>query len=217
MNKTILVTRPNHDSTTDYLYYWTKPVLEMASKRGFKILDLDSKKANRKSFESYLESNTPGFIFLNGHGSEDKIAGYNDEVLLDEQTIDSKKLLNTILYSRSCRSALIFGRMAILKGGAKAFVGYSRDFVFLIDKNFITRPYLDQIAQMFLEPSNLVSTTIIKGHSVGEADKRSRFEMRKALFRSLSSAASELESMSAPFLLSNISSQTVWGDASATL
>ncbi len=217
MNKTLLVTRPNHDSTTDYLYYWSKPVLDIAVKHDFKVLDLESKKANRKYFESYLRSNDPGFIFLNGHGSEDVIAGYNDEVLLDDQSIISKKLDGKVLYSRSCRSAVFFGKKVVTHGGAKAFIGYSRDFVFLIDTDYITRPYLDPIARMFLEPSNLVATTLIKGHSVADADKRSRFEMRKALFRSLSSAASESESRSAPFLFSNIASQTIYGDTSATL
>jgi hypothetical protein len=216
MNKTILITRPNHDSTTDYLYHWSKPVIDVANKKRFKVLDLEGKKANRKNFESYLFSNNPDFIFLNGHGSEDKIAGYGNEILVDKESFNSKGFSNKIMYSRSCRSALVLGGIAV-KGGMRAFVGYCQDFIFLIDNNYITRPYLDPVAKLFLEPSNLVPTTLIKGHTVKEANLRSKNAMRKVLFRSLSSNASESESKSAPFLLSNMSSQTVHGDDTATI
>lgn len=217
MNKTILVTRPNHDSTTDYLYHWSKPVIDVANKKMFKVLDLDGKKANRKYFESYLESKNPSLVFLNGHGSENEIAGYDNEILIDSSSLDSKKLSNKILYARSCRSALVLGKNSVSKGGVKAFIGYSRDFVFLIDKNYITRPYLDPVAKLFLEPSNLIPTTLIKGHTSKEAHIRSKAAMRTNLFKSLSSNASESESQSAPFLLSDMTSQTLHGDVMATL
>lgn len=217
MDKTILITRPNHDSTTNYLYYWSKPVIEVATKKGFKILDLQGKKANRKTFESYLNTNKPSLIFLNGHGSEEKIAGYNNEILVDNLTVKTNLLEGKIMYSRSCRSAVALGKNVIVHGKAKAFIGYSRDFIFLIDNNYSTKPYLDPVAKPFMESSNLVATTLIKGHSVKEAHLRSKSEMKKALLKSLLSDATEAESRSAPYLLSNFSSQTIYGDESATI
>ena len=82
MSKTILGTRPNHDAATDYLYHWSEVVMRQATEKHFKVLDLKGEKANRKNFTSYIQSKQPAFIFINGHGAADMIAGYDDEALL---------------------------------------------------------------------------------------------------------------------------------------
>lgn len=59
----LLVTRPNHDNPTNYLYYWSKQVIDEANKKKINVLDLAAKKSNRKDFLSYINKHNPKFYF----------------------------------------------------------------------------------------------------------------------------------------------------------
>ena len=82
MNKSILITRPNHDLATTYLYWWSKKVIDKCQEKEIKYFDLKGKKASKKNFDSYLKRNNPSFIFINGHGSEEVVTGWDNEILL---------------------------------------------------------------------------------------------------------------------------------------
>ncbi len=64
MDKTLLITRPKHDSTVRYLFYWAKDALELAKKKGMKVWDLDGQRANRKEVESILKKRKPSLVFF---------------------------------------------------------------------------------------------------------------------------------------------------------
>jgi Zn-dependent peptidase ImmA (M78 family) len=68
--KKLLVTLPDHDDATFYIFHWSKPILEEAERRGVKVLKLEGEKANRKTFFDFLNSHNPSFLILNGHGDE---------------------------------------------------------------------------------------------------------------------------------------------------
>jgi len=173
MSNSILVTRPNYDITTNYLFHWTKQVISFSKKRNITTYDLYGSKATRSNLESYYGKRKPKIIFLNGHGSSDVITGQDDEAITD--------------------------------------------FIFYRNDNFSTKPLKDPIAKYFLEPSNLVMTTIIKGNSVKEADKRSKRSMKKNFLKLLTSTSSADEREIAPYLWSNIRAQVVLGDETATI
>ena len=82
MNKALLITRPNHDPGTNYLFYWAGEVIIVAQKKGITVLDLSKDKATKKNFDSYLKRNQPKLIFLNGHGNKDSILGFDNEPLI---------------------------------------------------------------------------------------------------------------------------------------
>lgn len=90
MNSALLLTRPNHDIGTNYLYYWSEVAVNLTY--GFKILDLKGSKANRVNFASYIKNHQPSIVFFNGHGSENSIYGYNDEVIIESN--NNEYLLN---------------------------------------------------------------------------------------------------------------------------
>lgn len=209
MSKIILITRPNHDLTTNYLYFWSEPVIATAKKHRFTILDLAKNKANRKTFFSYLKSKKPAFIFLNGHGSKKEISGYDNEVLIN--TNSSLPYSPSIIYARSCDSGQILGKLLIQKG-VNAFIGYNRKFVFLYDPIYNAKPQKDPIAKIFLEPTNLIPTTIIKGHSSYSAHKRSQENMHKNFSQLLLSSSSSEEKYCASLLWSNIKCQIHLGN-----
>jgi len=117
MNRTVLVTRPNHDITTTYFYFWSEAVLKLAARR-HKVLDLHGKKANRKTLESYTKKHKPNFFFFNGHGSEAILAGYNNEPIL---ILNQNEGLcsGSIIYIRSCSAVKILGP-SLINHNAKA-------------------------------------------------------------------------------------------------
>lgn len=215
MTKTILITRPNHDPTTDYLCHWSKLIVTKARDKNFTVLDLYGVKANRNTFLSYLKSNHPILVILNGHGSPETIAGYNDEPILS--TYDSvNNLKGKIMYVRSCSCGGNLGNHLILHK-VKVFIGYKNDFIFFRDTSFITRPLDDPVAKIFLEPSNLVATTLIKGHPAIEAHNRSRNIMSKTVRKLLSSEATGEERMFASMLWSNMQGQVLLGNQKAII
>ncbi len=207
MINTLLVTRPNHDPTTNHLFHWSSLVIKEASKKNINTFDLSGKKANKKNFTSYINKNQPHLIFLNGHGAEDKITGFNNETLIalgENETILSGK----VVYARSCKAAKRLGPNCV-KNGTLAFIGYKHDFVFQYSLTRITRPLTDQIAKLFLEPSNLVIIALLKGNNVKSSYQRSQKAMYKNLSFTLSSKATPTERYSAPFLWRNIKSQVL--------
>lgn len=215
MKKVVLITRPNHDPVLNYLYYWTSSVVELAETKKYSTFDLKAERSNRELLNSYTRKHNPSFIFFNGHGNSNSILGHDNKVLVD--TGKSITLLKgRIIYSRTCDSASKLG-MKSTSIGTIAFIGYIRPFVFAYNRNYVSKPLNDKLAKIFLEPSNLVATTILKGHPVKEAHRRSREAMRKNLFRILSSEASLEERVLASHLWNNITNQKLIGNSGAKI
>lgn len=210
----LLVTRPNHDNATNYLYYWSKQVIDEANKRKVNVLDLAGKKSNREDFLSYTKKHNPKLLFLNGHGSDSSICGYDDEVLID----CSNNFINfkdSIIVSRSCRSARILGKI-LIKNGLQAFIGYVNNYVVKVSKRKVTNPLNDKIASLYLEPSNLIVNVLLKGGTVVEADKRSKKMLLVNLGRVFASNSNDKEDI-ARWLYHDYCSQVVYGNGQATL
>lgn len=213
-SKVVLVTRPNHDITTTYFCLWAEKTLSLASRK-HKVLDLHSKKANRKTFESYAKKHRPNFFFFNGHGSDEVVAGYDNEPLL-VSTKNDNLCLNSIVYIRSCSAAKILGE-SLIRQSAKSCIGYVTKFGFmrLVEKE--REPLSDPLAKLYLEPSNIVATTLLKGHTALEAHCRGIVEMKKNLKKMLSSENPLADATGVVLLWSNIRGQVVLGDQNATI
>ncbi|MBU1071175.1 hypothetical protein KKG65_02050 [Patescibacteria group bacterium] len=209
----LLITRPNHDLGTNYLYNWSEHVIEIAKKKMVKVLDLKAKKANKKNMTSYILKNNPSLLFLNGHGSFTTIMGQKNEILLDKNT-DERLVKDRIIYARSCSAGAVLGGILVNRG-AKTFVGYIGSFILVMEKDKGFHPLEDQMAKRFLEPSNLIVTSILKGNSVGKAYQKSIKEMKEILDYFLSSDSNYEEKTSAPYMWNNISCQVLLGDENA--
>ena len=207
VNKSALVTRPQHEVVTNYLCVWSEDVLTMKNKQAGAMYDLKGDKATKKNFESYFFKHKPAFIFLNGHGNENVIAGHDDEILID----DRSKFEGSIIYARSCDAGRKLGNV-LVKNGLATFIGYSRKFIFAYDTSKITHPRNDKLAGIFLEPSNLVASTILKGHTAEEAHRRAKEAMYRNFRKMLSSEASYEERYAARWLWGNINSQVLLGN-----
>ncbi|MDP1722345.1 MAG: hypothetical protein Q8L37_03980 [Candidatus Gottesmanbacteria bacterium] len=212
----MVITRPNHDVTTNYLSFWSQSVIDYADKRSLHVIDLRGPRATRKEFESVLcKRGGQAFIFLNGHGSADKVGGQNNEVLVEVGENDDI-FFGTVVYARSCSSAAVLGPASVAKG-AMAYLGYTDDFVFFIEDEYMTRPLNDKTAQLFLEPSNQVAMAILKGHSVGEANGQSKDMIKHTIQTLMTSETPKEEKELIPYLRWNLIHQVCLGDTSARL
>lgn len=210
----ILFTRPNHDQITNYISQWSESIISLAKTKGFAVFDLPSRKADRESLEKYLVSKEPDFLFLNGHGSSDVVCGYNDEVLIDKNT-ESSLVKGLIIYARSCNAGEHLGNF-LVSNGVKAFIGYTKSFAIGINNNFVFRPKDDPLAKLFLEPSNLIGTTLIKGNTVKEAHERSILGMKRTLLEmTMSNIPNKKDYIFA--LYNNMLGQVVIGDDQARI
>lgn len=176
MNKSLLITRPEYDPATHYLYKWSEKVIEEAEKKSIHVIDLTRNKSTRNKIIGILEKRSPRLVFLNGHGSEDMVTGQNNEVVL--KTDDKKAVWDKIIYARSCKSAKVLGLRAIVHG-AIAYLGYKEDFIFFYSPEKVSRPLEDKTASLFLKPSNYLVISLLKGHSAGEANRKSKAFFRK--------------------------------------
>lgn len=213
-SKTLLITRPTHDSTTRYCHYWSEPVIKRAKEKAFRVLDIADDKATKDIFESYLQKQEPQFLFLNGHGTQTAVFGHNDRPILDASNL-SIIPEDSIIYVRSCDIGNKLGED--IAKHVSAFIGYRKAFGFYRMNNYMKNPLADPLAKFSFEPSNLVSTTLLKGKTAGEAHRRSREAMRRNLQYLVSSKASELERQCATPLWWNYKYQVLHGDKEAHL
>ncbi|KKU25504.1 MAG: hypothetical protein UX37_C0020G0004 [Microgenomates group bacterium GW2011_GWA2_46_16] len=201
----MLITRPNHDITTNYLFYWSTLLIEQAKKSGKVVTDLNQKRANAKEFASVVKKTRPAMIVLNGHGDHSTVTGYDNEPLVTKN--DNPEILaGTVVFARACQSALELGEEAV-KRGCKAYIGYNDDFVFVTEDGKETHPLQDSTAKLFIEPSNHVVISLLKGHSPSEANSRSRAMCLKTIQKLMSSSASQDDSELVPNLAWNYAHQ----------
>lgn len=210
MTKSILVTRPDHDPVTRYLCVWSEQIITLAKSKGFITYDLKGSKSRRSSFQSYMVAKRPKFLFLNGHGDTETIAGHDNDPLLDMTDMTSN-MKGTIIYARSCDAGKALGPHLVNRG-AQSFIGYKRKFICGYSPDKILKPHQDPIACLFLEPSNLVASTLIKGYTTLKAHHRSRDAMYRNFRKMISSASSYEERYAARWLWADMNSQVLLGD-----
>jgi|SRR3989338_4344480 len=208
MRGTMLVTRPRHDDTTYYLFHWAQEIIQLAKKKGVKIFDLAKERANRKELESVAAKMQPSFIFLNGHGNANCVAGCDNEPLI--KAGDNEKILERkSVYALSCSSAKKLGPASV-KAGAKVYMGYEDDFMFMYEPDKLSKPLEDKTAKLFLGPSNQLVISFLKGHTAGEARERSQNYFMENIQKLISSDSSDSDM--AQYLLWDKMHQVCLGD-----
>jgi hypothetical protein len=211
----LIVTRPQHDIPTNYLSHWAGEIIKLAEEKGIDVIDLIRDKANRSELEGRLRKLSPEIVFLNGHGSEDCIGGHNDEVLVKAED-NHEVLKGKITYALACKSGKVLGRK-ISKGNDATYIGYTDDFIFISDNNYVSKPLSDPKARLFMEASNHVMVSLLKGHSAQEASEKSKNAFRANFTRLLSSGNDPDSSNIAKYLWWNMRNQVCLGNGAAKL
>lgn len=215
MNRILLITRPNYDATTHYLFSWCKRIIELAEKKNIQVLDLSNKKANKKELESRITKMNPSLIFFNGHGNSGYITGHGSKILV--KVDDNENILKSkIVYALSCRSARELGPKSV-KAGALTYLGYREDFIFCYNIHKIAHPLHDRIARLFLEPSNQVSVSLIKRNTSIKSYKNSKRFFFRNIQKLLSSEASPESNQFAKFLWWDMKNLVCLGEQESSL
>ncbi len=175
----MLVTFPDHDITTHYLFKWGESSVGVAEGHGIQVTRLDGPKATKRNLESYLSKFQFNMVFLNGHGEDTIVMGHDNEPILIAGK-NEEKLKQTITYAISCSSAKELGDNAI-KSGALCYIGYDQDFMFTLDENHSTRPLEDKLAAMFLHHTNVFMNALVKGSSVAEAYEKAKSSLWESI------------------------------------
>jgi hypothetical protein len=212
--KTVLITRPSYDLVTNYLFYWSKNLLEEASKKGAKVLDLPEQRANAKELSSVLQKMTPELCVINGHGSDNTIYGQDNKPMLNAS--NNHLLKNAVVYARSCSTGAKLGAMCIAKG-TQAYIGYTQPFWLCYDIEKTHHPLEDNIANYVMMPSNQVVVSLLKGNTAIESSKRSKAYSRTMMKELMSSNAPDGASNILSCVWINMKNQVCLGNPEAVI
>jgi len=211
----LLITRPEHDYATRYLSAWSEKLFDLIKSKGYLIIDLYRERANRKEIESVLSKRNSDLVIINGHGSDDAVAGHDNNLLIKAGD-NSSLLSNKITYAISCRSARVLGK-EIAQNAETAYIGYKDDFIFVYLEKYRTRPIEDKFAGLFLGPSNLIVTTLLKGHSAKESVSRARQEFLRNIQGLLTSKVKSDDSSALRYLVWDMRNLVLQGDVNKSL
>ncbi len=215
MNKILMVTRPKYDDGTEYLSYYASLVLKEAKRLNILFKDFSGKSANSREISKYLNKKHPKLIFVNGHGDADSLEGNKGEILFSiNKNIDLLK--EKIVYARACHAAINFGRKMV-EGNNGCFIGYKTPFSFWIDNKYSATPQKDKIAKLFLEPSNEIISSLIKGNTSNISDKKSKRMMVENMKKILVMEGNKEPGATGwlEVLWSNFEGQILYGNSSA--
>ncbi len=211
----MIVTRPQHDITTKYLSVWAGEVINFAKKKRIEVIDLFKDKANKNDFAGRVKKLQPDIIFLNGHGNDDCVTGHNDEKLVEVG--DNHDILRgAIIYALSCNSGKILGPK-VAENNEATYIGYEDEFIFVGDRNYLSRPQDDPMAKPFMEASNQVMISLLKGNRAGEASEKSKNKFKEHFMKLSSSQADPDSLQAAQCLWWNMRNQVCLGNLDAEL
>lgn len=187
----------------------------MAKTKVKTIVDLKGAKVTKKELTSRIKKLKPSLMVLNGHGDEDTIAGQDNEVLI--KSGENEDILHSrITYAVSCSCGKSLGRKSV-KDNNTTFIGYDDTFVFTLDQRYLSQPLKDKLARPFMEASNHVAITLLKGHKAIDASNRSK-EMFERNYKQLLSSNADSDSLqSAKCLWWDMTHQVCLGRGDATI
>lgn len=213
IKKKLLITRPNYEIPTRYLFHWSKGLIALAKKSKMAVNDLQKESARRTKVERALKSKRTVLAIFNGHGSADSISGQDGELVVSA-VVNVDLLKGKIIFARACQSAKVLGKKAVAEG-AKAYLGYKEDFVFLFDQDKAEKPLEDETAALFLEPANKVAQVLIEGGTSGEANRAGKAGYDENIAVLLTSETSKADTEAVRFLVWDRENQTCVGDQKA--
>lgn len=202
----LLITRPNYDRATRYLYFWCEELLQIA-KKSWKVYELSKQRANQRNVESYLTKQKPSVVIFNGHGSAESVVGHYGQELISVSRKNEYLLSGKKVFIRACTAGSILGKK-IKARGAEGFIGYKAPFVFWTDPAKLSRPLKDIQAEPFRECSNQVAVALLKGHGVRDAHNSSIATYKRVISKLLTSDSTRAHVV--PLLIADMGNQVCY-------
>jgi len=216
MARIILVSNSSHDAPTEYLNSWFKKIIDLVKQQPDTILfELTKERSNKKEFTDMIERENPHFVILNGHGNDELITGFNQDILI--KCDDNEAILGgKIVHSMACESAKKLGHKCITLG-TKTFIGYKEKFNLVhMNKKTELEQLNDPVAKFFLEPAYEAVLALVEGKTTGEAYTKSQNLYRENLAVLITSNKTEYNTVLASRLYHNFQHQVCLGDQGAS-
>ena len=216
MQKGLIITCPEHDDATSYLTYFSKNIISQAVLNRLKNKQISDQNLNFNDFSQIIEKLDYKFLVLNAHGSSEAIFGYKDNIII--QLGKNEALLkDRIIYARSCNAGGKLGSECMKNTRKGCFIGYQLPFIFYMDTKWTAKPSNDNAAKLFLEPSNLIPISIIKGHSGIEAHDHAKRQILKTMNKLMAGKQEQETPFYLEALWNNYIGQVIHGDETARL
>lgn len=218
MSRIILVSNAStpDDAPTEYLDSWFGMIIELVKKqKDTKLFELKKERANRKELTELIEKENPQLVIFNGHGNDELITGFKQEILVrcnDNESI----LAGKIVHSMACESAKKLGPKCITIG-TRSFIGYKEKFNLVhLNKKSEPEQLSDPIARFFIEPAYEAVIALVEGKTTGDAYMKSQNAYRENLTVLLTSNRTEYNTVLASRLYHNFQHQVCLGDQVAS-
>lgn len=192
----------------------SRKLVEYAKQKSHNVLNEEKTNANKSRIEGVINKKKPDLIMFNGHGDKKTICGHNDRPLI-ELDKNHHLLKSTIVYCLSCKSALELGKKSV-DDGTTTFIGYEDDFALGRDTRYDSTPSKDKLGNLFLELSNLLMKSLIKGNMTGEAVEKCKNKMKEDISR-LRTSFEQNEQDALPYLFNNYTCLVLHGDKLASI
>ncbi|KKN87047.1 hypothetical protein LCGC14_0263170 [marine sediment metagenome] len=158
----VILAMPDFDlatrSASGFLLRWIAPRVEPAH--------LFAGLARRKPFQ--LLAPQSDIIIGTGHGDVDVFTGQNEVVILEVGQYDPREIEGKIIKLLSCQTAEYLGP-DLVKNGCVAFLGYTDDYVWVVDADLASRPWADDMAATSLMPVVDGLNALLDGKTAREA------------------------------------------------
>lgn len=148
-------------------------------------------------------------IIVVGHGDSDVVTGQNDAAILKVGEYSEVEIRDKVIYCFSCQSADNLGP-DLIKHGAAAFMGWTDDYLWLLDETKLLTPWADEMAAPCMMPVVVGLNALLDGKTVSE--------VRQIQLDSYTDYASNLDDeLIKDLVLFNQSNFVLYGDANARI
>ena len=103
-----------------------------------------------------------------GHGDKDIFTGQNESVILEVGRYNPREVKGKVIKLLSCLTAVSLGP-DLVNNGAKAFLGYKDDYIWVMDADLASTPWADGSAGTILMPVIDGMNALLDGKTAGEA------------------------------------------------
>lgn len=144
-----------------------------------------------------------------GHGDKDSFTGQNESVIIEVGRYNPREVKGKMIKLLSCQTGVALGP-DLVKNGAKAFLGYIDDYVWVMDSDLAFTPWADKLAATSLLPVVDELNALLDGKTAREA-----FEIERAGY--LQNAMVEEDDLIKACLNFNYKNAVLLGDPAATV
>jgi len=103
-----------------------------------------------------------------GHGDKDSFTGQNEAMILEVGKYNPREVKGKMIKLLSCQTGTVLGP-DLIANGAKAFLGYVDDYVWVMDSDLAATPWADEMAATSLMPVIDGLNALLDGKTAREA------------------------------------------------